>query len=131
MTPASTMSLTRSTHEIFSKEIKNRPSKYYRMTAETCRQMLSGHLFWDVERENVDMKSHAAFVVQRVLEYGTISDWRLLRDFYGIALIVELCKTMRALDPICLSFISAISKTPIEEFRCYHTKQLTSTPWTS
>ena len=101
------------------------------MTAQHCRQQLSDHLFWDVYREDVDMDAHDVFVVQRVLEYGTMSDWYLLRDYYGLDHIVSICKSLRTLDPVCLSFISAISGTPKELFRCYHTRQSKSTPWNS
>ena len=34
-------------------------------------------------------------------------------------------------DPICLSFISAISHTKKEDYRCYHTAQSSPTPWNS
>lgn len=44
-------------------------------------------------------------VVQRVLEYGNLDDWRLIRAYYGLHRIVELCKQMRTLDPVCLSYI--------------------------
>ena len=101
------------------------------MTAQYCRQQFSDHLFWDVYRDEVDMDTHDVFVVQRVLEYGTMSDWYLLRDYYGLAHIVAVCRSLRSLDPVCLSFISAISGTPKELFRCYHTRQSMSTPWNS
>ena len=101
------------------------------MTAYACKQQFSEHLFWDVVREEVDMEAHASFIVQRVLEYGTMQDWCLLRDYYGVDHIVALCKTMRTLDPVCLSFICAITQTSKEEFRCYHTKQLSPTLWNS
>lgn len=101
------------------------------MTAQACRQQFSEHLFWDVCRDDVDMETHASFVVQRVLEYGTMSDWHLIRDYYGLDHIVSLCKAVRTLDPVCLSFVCAISNTPKEEFRCYHTRQSMNTPWNS
>ena len=107
------------------------PINYKRMTAYACKQQLTGHLFWDVSREEVDMDVHASFLVQRVLEYGTWDDWRILRDYYGVDHIVALCKSMRTLDPVCLSFISAISDTPKEEFRCYHIRQSNPTLWNS
>lgn len=101
------------------------------MTAQYCRQQFSDHLFWDVYRDEIDMDTHDVFVVQRVLEYGTMSDWYLLLDYYGLAHIVAVCKSLRTLDPVCLSFISGISGTPKELFRCYHTRQSMSTPWNS
>lgn len=94
-------------------------------------QQFSEHLFWDVVREEVDMDVHAAFIVQRVLEYGTLEDWRLLRSYYGLDTIVALCKTLRTLDPVCLSFICALSNTSKEEYRCYTIRQSNPTLWNS
>ena len=96
-----------------------------------CKKQFSEHIFWDVAREEVDMKAHSSFIVQRVLEYGTMQDWHLLRSYYGVDHIVTLCKAMRTLDPVCLSFICAISQTSKEDYRCYHTKQLNPTLWNS
>lgn len=101
------------------------------MDGHVCRDKFSDHLFWDVIREEVDMEIHAAFVVQRVLEYGAMNDWILLCSYYGIDRILALCKTLRTLDPVCLSFISAITHTPKEKFRCYHTRPLNPTLWNS
>ena len=95
------------------------------------KPQFSDHLFWDVVREEVDMDVHASFIVQRVLEYGTLQDWRLLRSYYGLDTIVALCKAMRTLDPICLSFICAVFNTSKEEYRCYITRQSNPTLWNS
>ena len=45
--------------------------------------------------------------------------------------IVEECKKMRTLDPVCLSFICNISHTNEEEYRCYHFRQYNPTLWNS
>lgn len=68
-------------------------------------------------------------IIVRVLEYGTLEDWRLIRSYYGLDKIVECCKQARSLDPVALSFICCISHTRKEEYRCYHTAQSNPTPW--
>ena len=93
------------------------------MSERECIQKFSDHLFWDVDRSSVDLSAHAPFMVQRVLEYGGIGDWGLLLSYYGLDSIVEICKHLRSLEPRALAFISTISETPEEEFRCYHTRQ--------
>ena len=45
----------------------------------------SEHLFWDIRTGEVDMEKNAPYVVQRVLEYGRLSDWKLLLSYYGSA----------------------------------------------
>ena len=43
--------------------------------------------------------------------------------------LVNLCRNLRTLDAVALAFISGISNTPKESFRCYHTKQSNHTLW--
>ena len=101
------------------------------MSSRECIQRMSKILFWDIDSDEADMDKYPAHFIQRVLEYGNMDDWRLLRSYYGIPKIVEECKQLRTLDPVCLSYICAISHTKPEEYRCYHTRQLNLTPWNS
>ena len=94
-------------------------------------EKLSPVLFWDMDKNKLDAEAHSAGLVQRVLEYGSLEDWRLTRDFYGLDRVVDICKTLRTLDPMALSFISAITDTPKTEFRCYHFAQSNPTLWNS
>ena len=83
----------------------------------------SGYIFWDVDRETIDLAENAPFIVQRVLEYGQIGDWNNLLGYYGLGEIVGIAKQLRTLDPKALAFISTVSDTPKEQFRCYNTRQ--------
>lgn len=89
----------------------------------------SDYLFWDVEKDSVDLESNAAFIVRRVLELGQYKDWKLLVSRYGIPMIAHIAHNLRTLDPKALSFISAVSSTPKESFRCYTMKQSIQTHW--
>lgn len=40
------------------------------MTSEECVNGMSQHLFWDVNKEKLDMNEYPAYVIPRVLEYG-------------------------------------------------------------
>ena len=84
----------------------------------------SEFLFWDVDRYSVDIQKNEPFLVQRVLEYGLIEDWNALKRLYGVPRIARTAQKLRSLDPRALSFIAAISSTPIEQFRCYTTRPL-------
>lgn len=90
---------------------------------------MSSFLFWDVDRSSLNFDKHVAYIVQRVLEYGLLEDWVLLKHQIGIPKIAEVCKSLRSLDPKALAFISQISKTPKTEFRCYTTRQLNPAHW--
>ncbi len=99
------------------------------MNGKLYMTKLSSSLFWDMDMEQVNMDTCPSQIVQRVLEYGNINDWKLILSYYGLPMIVELCKNMRSLSPVCLSYICCISNTSKEEYRCYHISQLSSTPW--
>ena len=93
------------------------------MNGAECIKKLSPVLFWDIDKSQTDMDKYPSFFVQRVLEYGNWNDWKLLLSYYGKDKIVEVCKRLRSLDPIPLSYICAISNTKKEEYRCYRMKQ--------
>lgn len=101
------------------------------MSSEEIIKSFSKHLFWDVDVRTLDLDKHESYIVQRVLEYGLMEDWRLLKSAIGLQEIVETCKKLRTLEPKALAFISLISKTPINQFRCYTTRQLNPTLWNS
>ena len=83
----------------------------------------SNYIFWDVDRGDIDFVENAPYVIQRVLEYGQITDWNALLKLYGLPKIVEVSKGLRTLEDRALSFISTISQTPESEFRCYIIRQ--------
>ena len=94
------------------------------MSSVSYISQLSPVLFWDIDREHMDVENHSAGLIQRVLEYGTLQDWRLTRDYYGMDRIVADCKRLRTLDPMALSFICAMSNTKKEEYKCYQVGQV-------
>ncbi len=86
----------------------------------------SKYLFWDTDSATVDLERNSPYVVQRVLEYGELSDWRLLQEYYGLERIVEIAKQLRSLDPKALSFLCVVSDTHEKDYRCYSQMPLTS-----
>ena len=105
--------------------------KFAEMSKEDYIKSFSEYLFWDVDRESIDFDSHAPYVVKRVLEYGKWSDWKLLVSIYGIPRITAIAKNLRSLDTKSLSFIAAISSSPIESFRCFTMRQSVQTQVTA
>ena len=89
----------------------------------------SGHLFWDIDRDTLDIENDRAYIIKNVLEYGLIEDWKLINDYYGISIITRETKSFRELDKKALSFISSISKTQVKEFRCYNYQQSIPPHW--
>ena len=101
------------------------------MSAYSYISQLTPVLFWDIDREHIDPERHSAGLIQRVLEHGTLQDWRLTRDYYGMERIVADCKRLRTLDPMALSLICAMSDTPKEDYRCWQFRQSNPTLWNS
>lgn len=92
-------------------------------------EQFSKHLFWDTDRNNLDLDENKSYVIRQVLEYGNINDWRLLLNYYGLPIIVEISKNTRSLNPRTLSFISTISGISKEEFRCFTFQQSSPQHW--
>ena len=101
------------------------------MSGKEYIKQFSQFLFWDADPKELDMDKDSAYVIHHVLEYGEMEDWRLINQYYGLDKIVQICKTLPSLDPRSLSFICAISQTKEEEYRCYHAKRGSLTPWNS
>lgn len=101
------------------------------MSTQDYPNLFSKNLFWDVDVSQLQMNTHAAYIIQRVMEYGQMEDWRLINRFYGLDRIVSECQQLRTLDPVCLSFLCTISHTKPEQYRCYHFRQSIQTPWNS
>jgi hypothetical protein len=92
-------------------------------------QTLSPHLFWDVDSSLLTWDENKVFIVQRILEYGLLSDWMTLYQAAGIIEIGDIAKQIRSLDLKSLSFISALSNIPITDFTCYNTQLSTPQHW--
>jgi hypothetical protein len=87
---------------------------------------LSQVIFWDTDYAKIDWDNKARYVIERVLMYGTVTDWRTIQQRYGMHRIREEMLQSRDLDPKSLSFLSAIFNIPREQFRCY--TQIQSSP---
>jgi hypothetical protein len=101
------------------------------MSSNEILRSFSSNLFWDADISMMSMDASPGYIIQRVLEYGQMNDWRLINQYYGLDKIVEECKQMRTLDPVSLAFITTISNTKEEDYRCYHFRQSFPTPWNS
>jgi len=89
----------------------------------------SPHLFWDVDRNKLDWEKNKSQIVSRVMAYGLLSDWKLIKRHYSLKQIGEICKELRSLDDRSLGFISSLTGIPKESFRCYILKQSTPGHW--
>jgi len=89
----------------------------------------SPNLFWDAAADEWDATRHKPYIMRRVLEYGTLTDWYVLRDSYGLDDIVATAQSMRSLDPKAVSFLVAIAAVTDDSFRCSTQTPSTRSHW--
>jgi len=89
----------------------------------------SAHIFWDVDRNKLDINKNFGFVLQRVLNYGLLHDWNLVYKSFGLKKITEEAKKIRNLDDRSLHFIAHLSDSNLDDFKCYTTKQSIPKHW--
>ncbi|KFF01426.1 hypothetical protein IX39_06130 [Chryseobacterium formosense] len=101
------------------------------MNSEITIKDFSQHLFWDVDLAIFDLENYKEFMVGRVVEYGKLKDWELLKSLYGKQKIKDISLNLRSLDAVSLSFLSTIFNIDKSEFRCYKHRQLVQNYWNS
>ncbi|MEZ4983609.1 MAG: hypothetical protein R2795_00985 [Saprospiraceae bacterium] len=89
----------------------------------------SPSLFWDVDKTTLDVKQHQRFIIERTLTHGTLSDWYLIKRYYGKEIIKAESKQARYLDKQTLAFCSAYFHEPLDNFRCYTLRQSNPAHW--
>lgn len=94
-------------------------------------QYFSPHLFWDVDLKIFYLEKHKVQMINKVLVYGKIQDWKLLKKYYGLETIKEVSLNLQSLDSVTLSFVSTIFKIDKKDFKCYKHRQLVRNYWNS
>lgn len=89
----------------------------------------SGYLFWDTNKDTINFEENKAYVIERVLSHGMLSDWYELKALYSLDTIKKVVLQLRYLDKYSLHFCAAYFDTPINQFRCYNYAQSNPTHW--
>jgi len=89
----------------------------------------STNLFWDIDSAGLDMEEHASFIIARVLDFGTMADWRFVKSYYGLDRLRHIALHIKSMERESLSFISTVTNTPENQFRCYKLLQSKNTHW--
>ena len=56
--------------------------KEYLMDTSPKILNFSKHLFWDTNRDTLDLEKNNAYIIKQVLEYGKLKDWNLIKKHY-------------------------------------------------
>lgn len=91
----------------------------------------SPHLFWDTNREQLNAKAHAEYILTQVVEYGTLEDWKLLQSLYTKEEMLAAATNVRSLDPVSISFLAHYLGVKRTAFKCYTPKPSAHDFWKS
>jgi hypothetical protein len=86
-------------------------------------------LLWDVDPDQLDLERHAGFVIRRVLERGTWTEWQSVRAHFGDDCILQEVQRMPRLAPKSLTFVAAVLGQQPESFPCFASKPSLGAPW--
>jgi len=86
-------------------------------------------LFWDTDYDKLDWDKHISYVVSRVLQRGTLEDFRNIVAYYGKEKLREVIKNIRYLDKKPMYFSSIYFEIPLTEIRCYNIRQSRKLHW--
>lgn len=84
---------------------------------------LKRRLFWDVDPETIDENRHRRFIIERVLQRGTLEDIRATVGHYTMPVFAAEAKQIRSLDPVTLAFAACLCNEKEEAFRCFATRR--------
>lgn len=84
---------------------------------------LPKRLFWDIDPSTLDWHKNARFIIQRVIQRGSIEEWKVLKDVYGLPFIKNEILKIRTLDPKTFHFFAAYFDIQKTDFRCFTTRQ--------
>lgn len=90
---------------------------------------LSPHLFWDVDTAKLDFEKSKSQIIYKVVEFGLINDWNIIKNVYGLETIKNVSLQFRSLDVVTLSFLSNLFQIEKSNFRCYIPTQSNQNCW--
>lgn len=62
------------------------------------------YLFWDTNPEKIDLKKNARYVIEKVLEMGSLDALQWIQKLYPTKLIVEVLEVSRKITPKSRNF---------------------------
>ncbi len=86
-------------------------------------------LFWDTDFDKIDWDFNAQAVIDRVLQMGTLEEFKEILKYYGKQKIREIVKNLRYMDKRPMHFASVYFDIPLEEMRCYTIRQSGQLHW--
>lgn len=80
-------------------------------------------LFWDINFSTLDVEKHKNLIVERVLSFGNLDEFKYLLSLYSYQTIKQIITKLGYLDPKTIAFVSDFFKIDKMKMRCYIQKQ--------
>jgi len=74
--------------------------------------------FWDTDKKSVDLRSHRAYIIRRIMDYGDLEDVRWMLETFSSEEIIGVLKKSRGLSRKSGSFWGSHFDVPKEEIAC-------------
>ncbi len=87
-------------------------------------------LLWDFGEKEFDLQENKKIIIQRVVEYGSLSDWSFIIKQYGEAEIIRNIKEMSGLSKLNVNFVFKVFNLKPHELKCYTKPQWRKQHWT-
>lgn len=82
-------------------------------------QDFSPHLFWDVNRNTLDLEKNKRLVIERVVQRGSRKDLDLLLKYFGKERVKDIIKKLPWLNEKDQAFVHVFFNIPYNEMKCY------------
>lgn len=86
-------------------------------------------LFWDVDVNTLDEQTHKRYIIQQVLNFGNLEEFRALLRWYGQDMVREEAKKAGYLDPKTLAFVTSHFNINKNEMQCCIKKRSRPVHW--
>ena len=94
------------------------------------RPDITSTAFWDVDFSTIDFEKRDLFVMEKVVNYGTWSDFLNLIKYYGVDRFKQKIVEAAYLKKDVINFLCVVFELKIEDFTCYTRRQSQNLPWT-
>lgn len=90
---------------------------------------LRKEIFWDLNYDSLDMIKNKRIIIDRVLNFGNISEFKHILSFYGKSVIRNEVKKVGYFDPKTLQFVLSFFNLKKEDLLCYTRKRSSRAHW--
>jgi hypothetical protein len=67
-------------------------------------------LFWDVDPKTIDVRKHAVYIIERIMDFGNDREVRWMWHRYSQSLLRKVAKSSRVLQPQSRVFWQLLTK---------------------